>query len=172
MFLVDQFVVCVIVLMRPYNTRFLLVLTQQNMEENRDERFVKNAAEDNMDELQLLNLIGSKAMSKELRKAAADMRGDHEKVAAQVAEYAAAHNITIEVDTMNDSHDLADNKAGTDWDRKALNELVDDHESAVKRFENATSDVNDAGLRTWTVNTLPVLQKHLAMLKEMQGRMK
>lgn len=145
---------------------------QQNMRENRDENFVTDVAEENQEELQLLNLIGSKAWNKELKSHAAKMKKDHEQLARELGEYASSHNINIEVDTLDGAHDLADNKSGADWDKKAIDELINKHEKAVKDFEKAPEKVNDQDLKAWTMKTLPILQQHLSMLQTLKGKMK
>lgn len=48
---------------------------------------------------------------------------------------------------------------------------VSAHEQAVKLFEDASEDAEDAELRKFAVDTLPVLRKHLEEAKRIDGRL-
>jgi predicted outer membrane protein len=46
--------------------------------------------------------------------------------------------------------------------------MVKGHRHAVKQFTVAAKDLSDADLRAWAQTTLPLLQEHLLMAKNME----
>jgi predicted outer membrane protein len=61
----------------------------------------------------------------------------------------------------------------TDADVKNFdNGMVKDHEKDAKEFEKASKDVQDPGLKSWASKTLPVIQDHLRMAKQIASKLK
>ena len=50
--------------------------------------------------------------------------------------------------------------------------MVDDHEKDVEEFRKASQDLKDPDLRAWANKTLPVLEHHLAMAKDIASKTK
>jgi len=62
-------------------------------------------------------------------------------------------------------------KEGAAFDKAYMSMMVKDHEKDVKEFEKAAETLKDTDLRTWASKTLPTLQQHLNMIKEIQGKL-
>jgi putative membrane protein len=64
-------------------------------------------------------------------------------------------------------------KSGPDFDKEYADDIaVDAHEDAVKLFEKAAKDAEDADVKAFAAKTLPNLQQHLAKGKELQSLIK
>ena len=52
---------------------------------------------------------------------------------------------------------------GAEFDRAYMREMVEDHDKDVKKFRQQAEHGNDADLKTFAQNTLPVLEQHQKM---------
>lgn len=60
---------------------------------------------------------------------------------------------------------------GVEFDRAYAQDIgVAAHEEAVSLFKNAQSQLTDAALKSYVKKTLPILEHHLEMAKEMKER--
>jgi putative membrane protein len=57
------------------------------------------------------------------------------------------------------------------FDQAYIQAMVEGHEQAVSYFEHEGNRVQDPQLKSWALNTLPILQQHLALAKALQGTM-
>lgn len=60
--------------------------------------------------------------------------------------------------------------AGPQLDKEYADDMVEDHEQDVKEFKEAQKKVKDPELRAWITKTLPTLEGHLTMAKDMQAK--
>src|SRR5205823_969270 len=68
--------------------------------------------------------------------------------------------------------DKLSKKSGTDFDKQYVSAMLDDHEKAVKDFTKEAKSSKDADLKAFADKTLPTLQEHLGMVKDLQSKMK
>jgi putative membrane protein len=133
-----------------------------------DADFVREAVKSNNMELHMLADGKTKGTDAELKSAAKKMEADHKKLANEMKAYASKKN--IELDTADADHDDHDAAKGADWDKKWVNDMVDDHERDIKKFEDAEKDVQDAELKSMISKALPTLREHLEMSKKLQQK--
>ncbi len=50
-----------------------------------------------------------------------------------------------------------------------VKEMVKDHEKDIAEFEKASGEVKDADLKKFIDDTLPVMKRHLEMVKKLEG---
>jgi uncharacterized protein (DUF305 family) len=85
----------------------------------------------------------------------------------------AAEGSTAEI---NSAHKSSVNKltklSGAEFDREYVKAMVEDHEKDVKAFELQSQGGADEEVKNFAAKTLPVLQRHLQMAREMQNKMK
>ena len=60
--------------------------------------------------------------------------------------------------------------SGVDFDRAFAKHMVAGHEKAIRKFEAASASLQDADLKEYAENTLPVLREHLQMAKSLQSQ--
>ena len=49
---------------------------------------------------------------------------------------------------------------GAEFDRAYMHEMVEDHDTDVKKFRQEAEHANDADLKAFAQKTLPVLEQH------------
>jgi putative membrane protein len=49
--------------------------------------------------------------------------------------------------------------------------MVADHKDAIKEFQKAAQNADDADIKAFASNTLPTLQEHLRMAQETQAKL-
>jgi putative membrane protein len=58
---------------------------------------------------------------------------------------------------------------GSAFDQAYVQAMVEGHQKAVSYFEHEGDRLQDPRLKNWALNTLPILQQHLALAKTIQG---
>ena len=140
-----------------------------------DNDFMKEAPVGGMAEVEMGKLAATKAASADVKKFAQMMVDDHTKANNDLKALAAKKNITIPTD-LDSSHkatmdDLREQN-GADFDKAYVEEMVDDHEEDVAKFEDEAKNATDPDIRAFAQKTLPTLQKHLDAIKSIQAKMK
>jgi putative membrane protein len=55
------------------------------------------------------------------------------------------------------------------FDQSYLQAMVEGHEKAVSYFEHEVNRLQDPQLKNWAMETLPILQQHLALAQAIHG---
>ncbi|MDD0981214.1 DUF4142 domain-containing protein [Pseudomonas shahriarae] len=134
--------------------------------------FVSNAVESGITELEAGTLALEKSSSADVRTFAKHMVKDHTKANQELM--ALAEKLDIEV---------PDNTALADKAKKSILELRDEsfdqayannqvaaHEKTVALFKKEASTSDNAELKAFAIKTLPTLEAHLKMAKELQTK--
>lgn len=140
-----------------------------------DSDFMKEAAVGGMAEVEMGKLAATKASSADVKKFGQMMVDDHTKANIDLKALATKKGMTLPTD-LDSSHkstmdDLRE-QAGADFDKAYVEEMVDDHEEDVSKFEDEAKNATDPDVRAFAQKTLPVLQKHLDAIKSIQAKMK
>jgi len=93
------------------------------------------------------------------------MISDHTAANKELMDLAAKKGVTLPADDMKASEKWS--KKDKDLDDEYIKEMKDDHEDAVKLFEKAAKS-DDPDIAAFATKTLPTLQHHLAMIKEIK----
>lgn len=140
-----------------------------------DKDFATKAAEGGMMEVELGQLAAAKATSNDVKDFGNRMVLDHGKANDALKSLAANKGLTLPTqpgaDEKKTSNDLS-MKNGKDFDKAYISDMIKDHEKDAKEFEKATKDVQDPDLKSWASKTLPVVQDHLKMAKQIAAKMK
>ena len=139
------------------------------MDKDDDADFVQDAVKANNMELHMLAEGKTMGTNAELKSAAGKMEADHKKLGKKLSDYAAKKSIVIDT---ADHHDMDNNDAkGAAWDKEWADDMVEDHEKDIKKFEEAQNEVEDAELKTIITETLPSLREHLESAKKQQAKL-
>ena len=140
-----------------------------------DSDFMKEAAVGGMAEVDLGKLAVTNAASSDVKKFGQMMVDDHTKANNDLKALAAKKGLTLPAGT-DPSHkatmDDLRGRTGADFDKEYVEEMVDDHEEDVAKFEDESKNASDPDIRAFAAKTLPVLQKHLDAIKSIQAKMK
>jgi len=140
-----------------------------------DAQFALQAANSNLDEIDLGKLAIKRAVDKRVKNFGAMMIKDHEKADDKL--YIIAKNKKITLPNFTDSAvqkhitDLSQ-YSGRAFDRAYLNDVIRDHESNIKLFHKASKDLMDADLRGYATKNLRVYQRHLDAMNIIRASLK
>jgi putative membrane protein len=135
-----------------------------NNKEEKDAQFLVNAAEINLEEIQLGQLAqqnGTTAHVKELGKM---MVTAHTKSQNDLTALAKTKMITIPTsptENAQEAYKKFNEKSGIDFDKAYADQMVSKHKDAIATFEKASNNSNDADIKNWATASLTDLRKHL-----------
>ena len=139
-----------------------------------DEKFVKEAAEGGMAEVEPGKLAQQKAQSAEVKSLAETIVKDHEAANAQLMAIGSGKGVDMPKATAElkgehkKLHDKLSKASGHESDREYVKAMVDDHKKDIKKFEEQAKDGKDAELKSFAQQTVPKLKQHLQMAEQAQ----
>lgn len=139
-----------------------------------DADFGVKAANAGMTEVEASKLALNTSTNANVKKYAQMIIDDHTTAAGKLSTIATAKQITLPASLSEDSQNkIADlgKKTGKDFDKAYIDMMVSDHKDAVDAFQKESDNTKDAELKSFTTETIPVLQKHLAEAKVWQDKM-
>ena len=137
-----------------------------------DARFAADAAMGSMLEFELGKLAVQKASSDKVKQFGQRMVDDHSKAVDDLKGIAVKDNLSIpsELDAGRKAVvDRYSRLSGTAFDRAYIRDMVKDHQTEIADFRNEANSGVNADLKSWATITLPTLQEHLRIAKEMEG---
>jgi putative membrane protein len=140
-----------------------------------DSRFAMTAAEGGMLEVELGRLASTKAASAEVKNFASRMVTDHSKGNAELTEIAGSKSLMLPTqDQVKAKHQgmiaKLEKLEGAAFDREYMAAMVKDHDKDVELFEKQAKNGRDAALRAFAEKTLPTLQEHQKMAKQVNDK--
>jgi putative membrane protein len=129
-----------------------------------DSKFVTEAAQGGMAEVELGRLAAEKASSADVKKFGQRMVDDHTKAGDQLKQVAAQKNITLPtgVGSKNQAEiNKLSKLGGADFDHAYMRLMVQDHRKDVAEFRKEANSGKDADVKNFASNTLPTLEDHL-----------
>jgi putative membrane protein len=97
------------------------------------------------------------------------MVDDHTKANSELKKAAADAGITLPTAADSEQKALADKLSklsGPEFDKAYMKDMVKDHEKDVAAFEKAAKSEGEPAVKTFAEKTLPTLQDHLKMAKD------
>jgi putative membrane protein len=138
-----------------------------------DQKFVLEAAMGGMEEVQLGQLAVSKAASDDVKQFGQHMVDDHSKANDELKALAASKNITLPTELAGKQkadYDKLSKLSGAAFDREYMKMMVDDHNKDVAEFQKESTSGKDPDVKAWAAKTLPTLQQHQTMAKEVDAK--
>ncbi|MEA2710740.1 MAG: putative rane protein [Phycisphaerales bacterium] len=141
-----------------------------------DLKFVNNAVRDGEVEVALGKLAAEKASSEEVKKLGQQMADDHSKANEELKSLAESKKIDLtraQAGATKRSEGMSQKLRkleGEEFDKGYVAIMVKEHEKDVKAFEKESKDGEDAEIKAFAAKTLPTLQHHLEMVKEVQKK--
>lgn len=134
-----------------------------------DRKFIENAAEGGLAEVQLGQLAAQKAQSPEVKQFGQKMVDDHSKANDQLKQIASSKGVDLPTDLKSADkreHDRLSKLNGADFDREYMKHMVSDHKKDVSEFEKEAKSGKDADVKSFASSTLPTLQQHLQLAQQ------
>lgn len=148
---------------------------QGTMAKSADAKFAMTAAAGGLAEVELGRLALERASSDAVKQYAQRMVDDHTKANQDLMQVASTKGITLP--TGPDPKHMAlierlRGRSGADFDRMYVKEAgVKAHQDMEKLFRNETTKGKDADVMAFASRTLPAVQDHLRMARELSGTM-
>lgn len=140
-----------------------------------DAKFVTEAANGGMAEVELGQLAQQKAQHADVKAFGEMMIKDHSKANDELKALAQAKNITLPATLGEEPQKVKDElskKSGAEFDKAYIDDMVKDHEKDIKLFEDASKNLKDADLKAFADKTLPTLRTHLEHCKSIKDKLK
>ena len=140
-----------------------------------DRKFVEEAAQGGMAEVELGKLAEQHAASDRVKQFGRKMTTDHQKANEQLKKIAAAKGINLPADMSSGDRrefDKLQKKTGADFDREYMKDMVSDHKKDMKDFQSAAKSAEDPEIKNFASSTLPTLQQHLEMAQSTEAATK
>jgi putative membrane protein len=136
-----------------------------------DKDFVEEAAQGGMAEVELGRLAAQKGSSGQVKTFGQQMVSDHERANQKLMMIASGKGLKVPTDT-DAMHKMAKKRmegmSGAEFDTQYLKSQVADHEKMVKLMSEQSKSGKDPELKAFAAETLPIVQRHLDMVKSMQ----
>jgi putative membrane protein len=129
-----------------------------------DKKFVREAAQGGMAEVELGKLATEKASSPEVKKFGQRMVDDHSKANDQLKEVASSQGISLP-SKLSAKDEMTKERlsklSGERFDKAYMSDMVKDHTQDVADFQQEANSASDPAVKEFAEKTLPVLKSHL-----------
>jgi putative membrane protein len=135
-----------------------------------EREFIEDQLQDGEAEVRLGQLASQRATSPEVKAFGEMMVRDHTKAGSDLKQLIQTENVEIEQPNEaehQDLHERLSKLSGAEFDREYMDAMVDDHEEAVNELEKHT-DSDNASVKQFASDTLPVVRQHLEKAKQLQ----
>ena len=137
-----------------------------------DEGFVSQAAQNGHAEVEASKLAMEKASNPKVKEFAKQMIEDHTKANDELKALAMSKGVELpdgpSLLQKGKSKLMLSTADGEDFDRRYAESMgVEAHEDNIELFEKASKEAEDADVKAYAQKTLPKLQEHLKMAREL-----
>ncbi|MEH1855081.1 MAG: DUF4142 domain-containing protein [Nostoc sp.] len=140
----------------------------QNNLSSSDRKFVTDAAQDGLAEVQLGQLALQRGTSDAVKQFGQRMVQDHTQVNNQLKQLATQKSVTLPT-TIGRTNQQALRRlsalSGAKFDRLYINEMLQGHEKDVSAFQKEAQKGQDPDVKAFAAQALPTLQEHLQQVR-------
>ena len=143
---------------------------------DRDEDFVKHAAQSSKVELAASKLAVTNAANAEVRAFAEKLVTDHTKAGAELQAFVVTKKVELKDDdpdlkTKMTKHESLQRLSGSEFDKEYLEDMISDHENAIVLFSNEALKGKDATIKAWAEKQVPGLRDHLKIARDLKAKL-
>ena len=140
----------------------------------KDKSFAQEAAMGGMAEVELGKLAQQNAQNDDVKQFGARMVQDHSDANQQLMTILTAKDFSVP-QQLDEKHrrtmDKLSKMRGAEFDRAYMREMVEDHDTDVKKFRQQAQNGADADLKAFAQKTLPVLEQHQKLAHDLSKSM-
>jgi len=129
-----------------------------------DAKFLKEAADGGMAEVELGQLASEKASSSDVKQFGQRMVEDHGKANNELKQLATEKHVDLPAEP-SAKHKATkarlEKLSGDQFDKAYMADMLKDHKKDVAAFEKESSSATDPDIKSFATKTLPTLQAHL-----------
>ena len=144
---------------------------------DKDAKFITTAATNGEIEVFLGHLATNRGYSPDVKAFGQQMIEDHTKANVELKDLAKSKGVELNKSVVEankteqkENNELA-KKEGAAFDKAYIEMMIKDHEETVKEFEKAANKADDPDIKAWASQTLPILQHHLEMAKDIRSKL-
>ena len=140
-----------------------------------DKEWVTTAGMSNLAEIEQSNLALERAQNADVRAFAQRMATDHAKAGEELEQLVSAKGLTLPAQVSGEHKSAVDHLRGlsaAEFDKAYMQHMVGDHDKAVAHFTTGSTSAEDADIKGFAAKTLPTLQEHAKMAKDVVAKMK
>ena len=138
-----------------------------------DRTFAMHAAQGGLAEVEMGKVAASNADSPDVKQFGQRMVDDHGKANTELMSWASKNNVTLPTEPdakQKAEHARLSKLSGAAFDTAYMKVMVADHNKDVAEFQREAKTAKDADLKSWVTKTLPTLQEHQTMAKEINAK--
>lgn len=148
-------------------------LAASNNLDRSDKEFIEKAAAGGMLEVQWGQLAESKAQSADVKSYASMLVKDHSAANDELKTLAQTKGVPLPTALpRHQQRELEEVSKASNFDKKFMEENVEDHKKDVKEFEKASKSAKDPDVKAFAAKTLPTLQSHLQQAESLEKSLK
>ncbi len=135
-----------------------------NRKMEKDADFLVEAAAIHLEEIKLGELAQQKGSITDVKELGKMMVTDHRAAMEELKSLAVSEAVKIPEMLTEDGQDAYDDlneETGKDFDKEYCDMMVNGHKKAIRKFEDAALNAEDADVRNWASSMLPTLRTHL-----------
>jgi putative membrane protein len=136
-----------------------------------DRKFIQEAAESGMFEVQAAQLGATKATDPNVKSFASMLVDHHTAANNELTKLANSKKVELPAApkrALRRDIEKLGKKSGAEFDRDFVRAVgIKAHEKDIKKFEKASENVKDPELKAWVTKTLPQLREHLAQAQKL-----
>jgi putative membrane protein len=138
-----------------------------------DQRFIKEAAEGGMAEVEFGKLAVQKAYSDDVKQFGQRMIDDHSKANNNLKQVASALGVNLPQHLSAKDEATKERLAklaGDQFDKAYVRDMVKNHKADVAAFRTESSTGRDASLKSFAMQLLPTLRDHLKNAENIESK--
>jgi putative membrane protein len=138
-----------------------------------DIEFFESAAQIGMTEVQAATIASNRALGADTKSFASTMTADHTANNEALKALAVRKGVSLPTQLDKTHQKLLDDlqkEDPTTFDSAYATDMIAGHKGAIDLFEKTSKNSKDADVREFAKSTLPTLQHHLEMAKELNGK--
>ncbi len=139
-----------------------------------DEVFVAQTIRNGRAEIELSKTALTKSLRPDVKLFAQRVVDDHTKMNAELAAIASGKKMILPDDPAQKDKatlDRLEKLTGEAFDQMYITQMIADHQRAVETFTEFGEKGTDALLKAWAAKTLPMLQQHLELAREVEKKL-
>ena len=142
---------------------------------DKDKDFITDVGKAGKAEVDVAQDAVTHATNADVKSFAQKLVDDHTKANDDLAKLAASRGVTLPSEMeakMKEAKERLMKVTGKSFDQAFIKQMVDDHTSLIKKFEDKSKETGvDADLKKFVDDKLPVLREHLKTAKGLQTKL-
>lgn len=142
--------------------------------DDNDKKFLTNAAQADVNEIQLSQLAAQKATNPDVKAFAQKMVTEHKGMSASMQPFASSWGLTPPAGPDADHQkelDKLNGLSGADFDKEYMKQMVSDHATAYRAFTTEAKDTKDASFKEAVLKGKTKVAAHKNMAYDLEKKL-